>query len=318
VTDPVPAARAAEPVGADEPGGDLHEVLDRLPALAGTPRAVRPLAGGLTNRNYDVTTPSGRFVVRLSDRTTNLLAIDREREFRNTAAAAAAGVGPRVAGYLEGEGVLAVEYIDAVTLTDEQVRANLDRIARACRRLHTGPAFVGDFDMFAIQREYRRIVGEHGFTLPPRYDSYADRVAGIERALAVRPPARVPCNNDLLAANFLDDGERIWIIDYEYSGTNDPCFELGNLASECRLSIDELDQLVTSYHGAARPARVARCQLFSLMSHYGWTLWASIQASTSTIDFDFWTWGLAKYEQAEQLLADPGLDDLLREVTLDD
>jgi thiamine kinase-like enzyme len=112
-------------------------------------------------------------------------------------------------------------------------------------------------------------------------------------------------------ANFIDDGETIYIIDYEYSGNNDPYFELGNLWSECHLSLDQLEELVTAYDGAYSRGHVARARLWGLMSQYGWTLWASIQDATSAIDFDFWSWGMEKYERAEATLGGADLERLL-------
>ena len=101
------------------------------------------------------------------------------------------------------------------------------------------------------------------------------------------------------SANFIDDGEKIWLIDYEYSGNNDACFELGNIYSESSLSEDELIELVQAYYGNHRPEKVARAWLFALLARYGWTLWASIQDSISEIEFDFWEWGMQKFEVAQ-------------------
>ena len=124
-----------------------------------------------------------------------------------------------------------------------------------------------------------------------------------------------PCNNDLLAANFIDDGRTVCIIDYEYSGNNDPYFELGNIWSECHLTLDQLEELVEAYDGAPSRSHLARARLWGLMSQYGWTLWASIQDATSSIEFDFWTWGMEKYERAEATFAGPDLERLLADVT---
>ena len=137
-----------------------------------------------------------------------------------------------------------------------------------------------------------------------------DRIAD---ALAVRREPTVPCNNDLLAANFIDDGERLWVIDYEYGGNNDPCFELGNIWSESELPLDHLEVLVDSYYGGHLRHKVARARLLGLMARYGWTLWASIQAEVSPIEFDFWSWGMEKYELALAEFDGPDFDQLLDE-----
>jgi thiamine kinase-like enzyme len=139
-------------------------------------------------------------------------------------------------------------------------------------------------------------------------------VARIRAALAVHPTKPVPCHNDLLAGNILDDGARLWFIDYEYSGNNDPCFELGNIWSEATLPPDRLDHLVTAYYGYRSAALIARARLLALMSKYGWTLWASIQDAVSTADFDFWAWGLEKYDRAVAEFDGPDLARLIDDV----
>ena len=177
------------------------------------------------------------------------------------------------------------------------------------------PRFTNDFNMFRVQEQYRQLVGERNFQLPNRYDDFTEHVAAMERALAWRPELTVPCNNDLLAGNFVDDGHQVWLIDYEYSGNNDPCFELGNIWSESDLPLPLLDLLIARYYG--RPSRrlTARARLLAIMSKYGWTLWASIQASTSTLEFDFWEWGMEKYDRALAEFDGPSFDALLDEAT---
>jgi thiamine kinase-like enzyme len=174
----------------------------------------------------------------------------------------------------------------------------LTRAAHACRGLHAGPRFAGDFDMFARQAAYLRTVKERGFPLPAGYDDHADAWSDVHRALAVHPVPTVPCNNDLLAANFLDDGERVRLIDYEYSGNNDPCFELGNTATECDLSPEQTEAFVEAYFGAPSRTDLARVRLQALCSEYGWALWGFIQAAASPIDYDFHGWGMERYEKA--------------------
>jgi len=292
---------------------ELAALLDRMPCTAARPRTVEDLPGGLTNRNLKVTTPDGTVVVRISAGATSLLSIDRDNEHANSRAAATTGVGAPVLDYLPGEGVLVVGFLPGRTLTNDDLAdpAVLGRVAHSCRALHAGPRFVADFDMFATQRRYLEIVRAHGFRLPPRYLEFAPAVERIERALAVRREPTVPCNNDLLAANLIDDGAQVWIIDYEYSGNNDACFELGNIWSEADLSLAHLEDLVGQYYGRTLRNKLARARLLGLMSKYGWTLWASIQHSASTLDFDFWSWGMEKYDRAVAEFTTPDFDRLL-------
>ncbi len=297
----------------------LAELLDLVPVLRGE-RTVAELAGGLTNTNYKVVNAAGAFVVRVSAKDSGMLAIDRENEHQNSVAAAEAGVGARVIDYVPDRSLLILEFIEGTTQSAEDLRRGdkIAMIARACRRLHEGPRFRDDFNMFAIQRRYLKLVQERGFRLPERYLEFEPQVRRMEAAMAVRAEGTVPCNNDLLAENFIDVGGEFRLIDYEYSGQNDACFELGNVWSESNLSLDQLDELVTHYHGRHLRNRIARARLWGLMSKYGWTLWASIQDGVSEIDFDFWGWGMEKYDRAIAEFDGPDFEQLLEEVVRED
>jgi thiamine kinase-like enzyme len=295
-------------------------LLARVPSLARQPRQVAELTGGLTNRNFKVTTPDGVFVARLFADAGQLLAIDREHEYRNSLIAAAAGVGAPVIEYRPADRVLVLGYLDGRTLTNADVAepATLARIAAACRALHAAGRFVCDFDMFEVQARYYATAATARIALPPGYDALQPAFGAARAALAVRDEGTVPCNNDLLAANFIDNGERIWLIDYEYSGNNDPCFELGNIAGECGLDTDATAHLVTRYYGRSRRSRIARARLFTLVSRYGWTLWGAIQHASSPLDFDFWAWAVERFEAAASGFTASGFDDLLTDVAGED
>jgi thiamine kinase-like enzyme len=258
--------------------------------------------------------------VRVSAKDAGLLAIDRENEYLNTVAAAEAGVGAAVVDYVPEQSLLVLEFIEGTTQTSADLRRGdkLDWVAEACRRLHGARAFRDSFNMFEIQRRYLRLVQERGFRLPERYLEFEPQVRRIEAAMAVRDEGTVPCNNDLLAENFIDVGDRFRLIDYEYSGMNDACFELGNVWSESNLSLPQLEELVGHYYGEHLANKVARARLWGLMSKYGWTLWASIQDGVSQIDFDFWTWGMEKYDRAVVEFDGPDFERLVDEVQRSD
>jgi thiamine kinase-like enzyme len=120
----------------------------------------------------------------------------------------------------------------------------------------------------------------------------------IEQAMSVKPLPAVPCNNDLLAENYMDDGRKLWLIDYEYSGNNDPTFELGNTCQEMEFSDAQLEEVCAAYFGSVTADKIARMKLNMIMSDVGWGLWAAIQAKISTIDFDFWGWATERWGRA--------------------
>lgn len=293
----------------------LNEVLDLVPELAEPDRRVSDLEGGLTNRNYRVDAAGRSYVVRRWSDEGALLSIDRDNEHHNSLRAAEAGVGAPVVAYLPEHRTLVIEFVEGRTLSAEDLRSGfpLERVADACRALHGAGRFRDDFDMFAIQRRYLDLVTERGFRLPDRYREFEPQVRAIEAALKEEPEDTVPCNNDLLAENFIDAGDHLWLIDYEYSGNNEASFELGNIWSESDLNPGQLEELVTAYWRTEVPEKVARARLWGLMSKYGWTLWASIQDGVSEIDFDFWSWGMEKYDRAVEEFDGSDFDRLLAE-----
>lgn len=279
---------------------DLDALLDQLPVLTGQPRRIEDLPGGLTNRNVKITTATGTYVARCSTNSGNLLGIDRDNEYVNSRAAEQAGVGAPVVDYRPDLGILLVGFLEGTTLTNADLQRPevLARVAQGCRTLHAGPRFRDRFDMFERQPAYLKAVHDNGFRLPADYLNFADDFAAVRQVLEAGDQTTVPCNNDLLAGNFVDDGEKVWLIDYEYSGNNDPCFELGNIWGECGLSDDQLAELVTLYYGRPLRHKVARARLQGIVGKYGWTLWGCIQNGSSTLDFDFWDWAMERYTSA--------------------
>ena len=299
---------------------DEQPALDRLACLAGRSWRVAALPGGLTNTNMRVQDDAGLdVVVRWGHADVRLLGIDRDAEHANTVAAHQAGVGAEVVEYRPDLSMLVIGFLPGRALADADFAdaAVMDRAADAVRRLHAGPRFTGDFDMFARQAGYLDVVRENRMRLPNGYADHAPAWDDVRRALAAAPRPTVPCNNDLLAANFIDDGRRVWLIDYEYSGNNDACFELGNTTTECSFSDDEVDAWTEAYFGDPTPADRARVRVQALCSQYGWSLWGFIQEATSPLDFDFHTWGMERYEKAAATFRGGGLRRLLEQVVSD-
>jgi thiamine kinase-like enzyme len=293
----------------------FESILNQVPRLVDR-TLVTELSGGLTNRNLKITTASGDYVARISSNKSALLAIDRKSEYENSKIAAQVGVGAPVYDFLPTAGLLLLGFLPGKTYTNDDVANNLTRVASSVRQLHNGPKFVSEFDMFVIQQHYLKIVTEQGFRMPENYLEYLKPLELMKDAINVINLPKVACNNDLLAANFIDDGEKIWIIDYEYSGNNDPCFELGNIYSESNLTYQQLIELVDAYFGSHRPEMIARAWLFALLARYGWTLWAAIQDGISELDFDFWEWGMQKYQQAKIDFASDQFNTALRQVKI--
>jgi thiamine kinase-like enzyme len=295
----------------------IEEVLARASVWKGRPTAVSELSGGLTNTNYLVDAEGDRYVVRIPGASTELLAVDRANERHNAAAASTTGVSPRIVEVLEDIDVMVIEFIEGTTMSSERLRSPemAPRIAASLRRLHAGPRFLNDFDMFRLTEFYLRVCAEHDVQIPDGFAEHRDDVAAIERALSARTLPTVPCHNDLLASNYIDDGVQLWIVDFEYSGNNDPTFELGDTAQECGFDADLRALLCEAYFREATPALMARMDLQAVMADVGWTLWAAIQAKISSIDFDFWGWAEERWARASDVFAGEGFGRLLADAS---
>ncbi len=271
---------------------------------------VTPLSGGLTNENYLVEADGQRYVMRLPGQSTELLSIDRKNEVFNTKAAATTRIGPQVLEHVADTDVMVLEFIPGPTMSAKALQSPRmpARMAQSFHRLHAAPRFLHDFNMFRLIEYYLRIVDEHDVAIPPGYRDWMPTIGRIERAVAVGALMQAPCHNDLLCENFIDDGTALRIVDYELSGNNDPCFDLGNTAQEAEFDQDLRAALCEAYFGTPDPRQLARMNLFALMSDVGWTLWGAIQARISAVDFDFHGYYTGRWERALEVMRSDRLE----------
>jgi thiamine kinase-like enzyme len=270
---------------------ELVAALQRVPEVAGRELTLTPLSGGITNRNYLVTANglAERYVLRLAGNDTHLLGISREVEHAATVLAAGVGVGPEVAAFIRPEGYLVTLFIEGRPVDDEKVHRpeTLRAVADSIRRIHDGPAIPGLFIPYRIVEAYRALAVARGVMIPNEYELAHAIGRRIELALLTAPIEMRPCHNDLLNANFIDDGERIRIVDWEYAGMGDPFFDLGNFSVNHGLKPDEDAILLAAYEGGVGTARAARLALMRVMSDFREAMWGVLQQGVSTLDVDF-------------------------------
>jgi thiamine kinase-like enzyme len=293
----------------------VEEAVGRVSLWHGKAVTVSPLSGGLTNENYLVETDGERYVLRIPGASTELLSIDRANELCNTRAAASTGIGASVLEHIPELNAMVLEFIPGPTMSAKSLQSlpMARRMAESFRRLHSAPRFMKDFNMFRLIDDYLRIVEEHDVTIPADYRERLTLVAEIEEAVRAGALPSVSCHNDLLCENFIDDGRWLRIVDYELSGNNDPCFDLGNTAQEAGFGDELRAALCEAYFGRHDRQQLARMNLFALMSDIGWTLWGAIQARISSIDFDFTDYYLTRWNRATTVMTSARLDEWLRE-----
>lgn len=258
-----------------------------MPGWEGRAHVVGALSGGITNRNHVVDVDGGQFVVRLPGADTQLLEIDRECEQIAQSRAAELGFAPEVLGTFDG--CLVTRFVPGseIPVPDFETAAVLDQIAAMLRAFHHSAPLGHTFDAFAVPGMHRHAALSRGIPIPTAYRSVEIVVREVTEAFASAPDAAVPCHNDLGRGNFLRDGARLWLLDWEYSGMNDRAFDLGNLAVMNELSADAEEHLVAAYHRRARARDLARLRLMKLVSDAREATWAVVQQAISTIDFDY-------------------------------
>jgi thiamine kinase-like enzyme len=294
----------------------IDEVIAKIQDWQGKNISIQPLSGGLTNTNYKVEVDGTPYFVRVPGASTELLAIDRNNEYHNSKAAAEANVGPKVLYHLPEYNVMVLEFLNGKTMSKDSLNAPgmPMRMAKVIKKLHAGPRFFSDFNMFRLTEYYLKICEERAIRIPDGYHDRMSTVAKIEKAMSFKPLTTVPCNNDLLAENYIDDGKHLWLIDYEYSGNNDPTFELGNTCQEMQFDEARIHEVCAAYFGTDSASMIARMKLNMIMSDVGWGLWAAIQANISKIEFDFWGWATERWGRAEEKMDSIEFEEWLRDV----
>jgi thiamine kinase-like enzyme len=272
---------------------ELTEAIARLSALLG-PRqgGVLQLEGGITNRNFRVNFGGTDYVVRLPGKDTALLGIDREAERLATKKAAELGLGPNVAAMLDEPPCLVTGFVESRAVAAAEVREPeaLASIGRGLRAFHeSGLELPTDFYVSEITSGYAEIASERGVLLPDAYDDARDCARKVTKAVRRDPEHEpLPCHNDLLTANFLHDGRRMLIVDWEYAGMGDRYFDLGNFAVNNELGDAEEERLLEAYFGEPPTARrKAALKLFRFMSDFREGMWGVVQTAVSDLDFDF-------------------------------
>jgi len=265
---------------------------------------VSELGGGITNRNYKVVVGGEAFVLRMGGAKTGLLGIDRSVEYAAAVRAHEVGVGPEVVAFEPAEGWLVARFIEGRPISVEDMRRPevQARVAGALRAFHSSPPIPGRFDAWAVVQDYRATAREHGVVVPLAFAAAWDVAERIRAARGERE--LVPCHNDLLNANFLDDGS-VRIVDWEYAGMGDRFFDLANFSVNHEYGVDDDRRFLGVYFGVERDDDLADVRLMRYMSDFREAMWGVLQSGISELDFDFDGYAARHFARMEGTASDP-------------
>jgi thiamine kinase-like enzyme len=271
------------------PERQLIRRLRRL-GLGRGPLEIERIAGGITNHNFLVRVDSQAYVARLSQELP-LLGIDRRNEVVCHSAASAPGLAPEVVHHQEG--LLVTRFVEGQTLGAADVRRpdTIVRVAALLHRLHEGwDALTGEilyFCPFQAIRTYADSAARLCASGPDDLGAMLETAHRLARRIAPFRP--VLCHNDLLPANLIDDGRRLWLVDWEYAGVGHPLFDLANVSANAAFSDDQDQALLSAYRdgGHVDPRDLAELRIFKAVSFLRDALWATIQTVASDIDYDY-------------------------------
>jgi thiamine kinase-like enzyme len=291
----------------------IERIARAVPGWETAELEIVPLDGGITNRNYVVTVEGARYVLRVPGKDTALLGIDRANEFRAASLAAEAGIGPPVVAFLPEIGCFVTGFVEGAHVPVEHLRDErvLGLVVRAVRAFHAAPPIPSVFNAFRIVEQYRDEAERRDVPIPVAYEAAHALADRIEAAFAVNASPLSTCHNDLLNANVLRDGDRIWLVDYEYAGMGDPFFDLGNLSVNNDLDDAAQEAMLRHAFGEVRDRHRARLALMRLMSDFREAMWGVLQQGISSLDVDFVAYADTHFSRLLANAAALPLDDLL-------
>jgi thiamine kinase-like enzyme len=296
---------------------ELEAIVRRVPAWSRGGFSIRPLTGGITNRNYVVSFEGVEYVVRVPGERTQLLGINRASEAEASRRAADLGIGPPVVGELPGIGTQITQLVPGRHYEDVEFTEHLADVVALLRAFHGSGPLGGLFPIHRVVEWHARDASSHGAMPPAAYERLHQQSRHIEAAFAAHPTLPVPCHNDLLPGNVLFAKDRVWLLDYEYAGMNDVFFDLANLSVNCGLTREDDERLLELCFGGTNHSRWARLQLMKVMSEFREGMWAVVQQAISTLDTDFVSYADERLRNCERLAAAPDFERWLRDARAD-
>jgi thiamine kinase-like enzyme len=282
---------------------NLSPILQRIPQFSAAQSVeIEELTGGITNRNYKITADGKCFVLRLGGNETQFLGIDRKNEYECSRLASQVGVAPEPTAFLEPEGYILARFISGKGIPAEAMgmEENIQRVVESMKAYHSLDSFPGFFSPFRVAEDYAKTARSFNVKLPDKIGWFLEKSREIEKAMYRQPLHARPCHNDLLNGNFIDDGTRIRILDWEYAGMGDIFFDLGNFAIQHEFTDEQDEILLKVYFGEPTDSQRAHQKLMKIMSDLREAMWAQVQRGVSKLDFDYEGYGQKYFDRFEE------------------
>jgi thiamine kinase-like enzyme len=291
----------------------LEEALQRIPQWKGAEITTTSLGGGITNQNYRVDVGGESFVLRMPGEKTELLCINRDYEYAANLAAGNLGIAPQVYFYIQPEGYLVTRFLKANPLPPSEIRQpqNLKKVAELVKKFHSLPPIPGSFLVYEIVESYAQTARSYHVALPKNYEWLREKMYAAKAAFDLDPLALVPCHNDLLNENFLQQDGKIYLLDWEYAGMGDPFFDLANFAAHHKLNDEEERYFLACYFDPVSEKHLARLKIMKILSDFREAMWAVVQIGISTLDFDYQRYAEKHFDRMTQNINDPRWDQWL-------
>jgi len=276
----------------------IDRLIKLIPEWKGKLIKVNLINSGITNINFKINVDKRVFFLSMPDSNSELLNIDYRNKYYNNKICGDIKISPRVVHFIESDNLLVTEFIKSKTtsLTKFQSSKEIKQLVKKIKLLHNAKPFLRNFNMLSQISYYKNILKEE--YLPKELFKYVNNIETLKQKLYLTKDNLVPCHNDLVAENIIKKDNQIYIVDFDYSGNNDPCFELGNLSVEMEYDDEQINKLVRFYYGEINENIISKVYLQGVVSDIGWSLWSYVQAKISNNNFDYSMHGLNRLERA--------------------
>ena len=276
----------------------IDRLIKLIPEWKGKLIKVNPINSGITNINFEVIVDKKSFFLSMPSSNSELLNIDYRNKYYNNKICGEINISPRVTHFIESENLLVTEFIKskASSLTLFQSSKGIEQLVKNIKLLHNANPFLRNFNMLTQISYYQNILKKD--FLPKELNRYVNNIKSLKNKLYLPNHKLVSCHNDLLAENIINKNNQIFIVDFDYSGNNDPCFELGNLSVEMEYDDEQINRLVRCYYGEINENIISRVNVQGIVSDIGWSLWSYVQVKNSNLNFDYSTHAIYRLERA--------------------